>query len=98
MTLSVRIREEAEVDLSDAAIWYEQQRAGLGQKFLDQALSVTASLPENPGQYPVIHKNVRRALLGRFPLGIYFSVESDFILVYAAMHARRHPRRWQGRA
>jgi hypothetical protein len=37
MRLPVRIREEAEVDLSDAAIWYEQQRVGLGQEFLDQA-------------------------------------------------------------
>jgi len=51
MKLPVRIREEAEVDLSDAAIWYEQQRAGLGQEFLDQALSVLDSLPDNPSQF-----------------------------------------------
>lgn len=97
MTLPVRIREEAEVDLSDAAIWYEQQRAGLGQEFLDQAFSVLESLPDNPSQYPVVHNSVRRALLGRFPFGIYYSVESEFILIYAVMHARRHPRRWQSR-
>jgi plasmid stabilization system protein ParE len=97
MKLSVRIREEAEVDLSDAAIWYEQQRVGLGQTFLDQALSVMASLPENPDQYPVVHDRVRRALLDRFPFGVYYRVESEFILIYAVMHARRHPRTWQSR-
>lgn len=30
MTLHVRIREEAEIEPSDAAIWYEEQRPGLG--------------------------------------------------------------------
>ena len=95
--LPVRIREEAEVDLSDAAIWYEQQRAGLGQEFLARALSVLESLPDHPNLYPVVHKGVRRALLDRFPFGIFYSVENEFILVYAVMHARRHPRSWQGR-
>lgn len=97
MKLSVRIREEAEVDLSDAASWHEQQRVGLGQKFLDQALSVMACLPENPDQHPVVHNRVRRALLGRFPFGLYYRLESEFILIYAVMHARRHPRTWQSR-
>jgi plasmid stabilization system protein ParE len=97
MKLPVRIRDEAEVDLSDAAIWYEQQRVGLGQEFLDQALSVLETLPDNPNLYPVIHNNVQRALLGRFPFGIYYSVQSEFILIYAVMHARRHPRMWQNR-
>jgi plasmid stabilization system protein ParE len=31
MTVQVRLRPEAERDLVDAAGWYEQQRAGLGQ-------------------------------------------------------------------
>ena len=97
MKLSVRIREEAEVDLSDAAIWYEQQRAVLGQTFLDQALSVMASLPDNPNLYPIVHNRVRRALIGRFPFGVFYRVESEFILIYAVMHARRHPHRWQSR-
>ena len=97
MKLPVRIREEAEVDLSDAAIWYEQQRVGLGQEFLDRTLSVLQSLPDHPTQYPVVHNGVRRALLGRLPFGIFDNVENEFILIYAVMHARRHPRRWQGR-
>ena len=97
MKYAVRIREEAEVDLSDAAIWYEQQQPGLGHEFLDSALSLLHALPQNPLQYPAIHKNVRRALLGRFPFGIYYSVEPKHIIVYAVMHASRHPRRWRSR-
>ena len=97
MSLQVRIREEAENDLSDAAIWYEQQRSGLGQEFLDRVLSILDSLSNYPLQYPVIHKNVRRALMGHFPFGIFYSVQSEYIIVYAVMHASRHPGRWQSR-
>lgn len=97
MTHAVRIREEAEVDLAEAAHWYEQQQAGLGHEFLDLALSLLHSLPQHPLQYPAIHKNVRRVLLHRFPFGIFYRVEADYILVLAVMHASRHPGRWQRR-
>jgi hypothetical protein len=40
MTHFVRLRNEADRDLTDAASWYEQQRKGLGHEFLDDALSV----------------------------------------------------------
>ncbi len=32
----VRLREEADRDLSGAVSWYERQRTGLGQEFLDK--------------------------------------------------------------
>jgi hypothetical protein len=38
MTMEVRLRQEAEQDLAESAAWYEQQRTGLGQEFLDAAL------------------------------------------------------------
>jgi hypothetical protein len=38
MTYVVRLREEAELDLEDADSWYESQRSGLGQDFLDTVL------------------------------------------------------------
>ena len=38
MSLKVYIRPEAEAGLEDAGAWYEQQREGLGQEFLDEVL------------------------------------------------------------
>lgn len=35
MTLPVRISEEAEAEMAEAARWYETHRAGLGTEFLD---------------------------------------------------------------
>ncbi|MBN4075117.1 MAG: plasmid stabilization protein [SAR86 cluster bacterium] len=97
MTLEIRLREEATEELAKAASWYERQLSGLGQEFLDMALALLESIPENPTQYPIVHKVVRRALLPRFPFGIYYSIEENFILVYGVMHASRNPSRWQDR-
>ena len=38
MNFPVRLREEAELDLAEAATWYESQRSGLGNEFLDSVL------------------------------------------------------------
>ncbi len=97
MSLPVRLRPEAEEDLLDAASWYEQHRESLGREFLDAVEVVLAAVSENPRRYPVMHRDVRRALLRRFPFGLFFRIAGEEIDVVAIMHASRHPRRWKGR-
>ena len=97
MKLTVRLREEADRDVNAAAAWYEKQRRGLGHDFLDEVLSTFESIGDRPLTYPLLHRNARRALVRRFPFGIYFRVEHRTIVVIAILHASRHPRRWQRR-
>lgn len=97
MTLDVRLRPEAEQDFSDAAGWYEAQRAGLGLEFLDEVLEVLSAIAEAPHRYPSVHRNTRRALIHRFPFGVYYRVEETTIVVIAILHSSRDPRRWKSR-
>lgn len=97
MTHIIRLREEAERDLADAALWYEQQRARLGHEFLDDVQSVMDRMAEEPLAFPIVHRNTRRTVLNRFPFCIYFIVEQSTIVVLAVIHGSRHPRRWKGR-
>ncbi len=97
MTLEVRLRPEAELDLADAALWYEAQRSELGQQFLDEIVSVFSSIAEAPLLYPVVHRKTRRALMHRFPFGIYYQVEAVAVIVLAVMHGSRNPHRWKKR-
>lgn len=97
MTLEVRFRPEAEQDLSDAAVWYEEQRSGLGDQFLDEVLAVVSSVAETPRQYPVVHSKIRRALMRRFPFGVYYRAEDGSVVVLAVLHGSRDPRRWKSR-
>jgi len=98
MTLEVRVRPEAEHDLAEAAVWYEEQHAGLGAQFLDEVLAVTSTIAEMPRLYAILHRNTRRALMHRFPFGIYYQVDDAGIIVIAVMHGSRHPQKWKERA
>ncbi len=73
MTHQVRVRPEAEEDLEEAAAWYEQQRLGLGNDFLDEVLRTFSKISAQPAAYPVLHRDTRRALTLRFPFGVYYS-------------------------
>src|SRR5438128_744031 len=65
----VIIRIEAEVDITDAAVWYHRQQAGLGDDFLAEVETSIAGAAENPFRYPCLRRKpeVRRALVERFP-------------------------------
>jgi len=67
MNYPLRLRDEAERDITLAASWYEEQREGLGQEFLDELLATLQNIAEHPRAYPVLHRDVRRALLCRVP-------------------------------
>ena len=97
MTMGLRLRAEAELDLADAALWYEAQCPGLGHQFLDEILATLSIIAKMPLTYQVVHRNTRRALAHRFPFGIYYRVESEEIIVVAVMHGSRNPRHWKSR-
>ena len=97
MSLGVYVRPEAEADIEEIATWYEQQRQGLGHEFLDEVLSLCETIAENPAMYPVVHRRARRALIRRFPFGVYFRIEDEQVVVVAVIHGSRHPKNWRQR-
>lgn len=97
MRFEVRLRPEAEQDLADAAVWYEGRRQGLGHEFLDEVMKTLLSVAETPLIYPNVHRRIRRAVINRFPFGIYYQIENVTVVVVAVMHGSRNPRRWKSR-
>jgi plasmid stabilization system protein ParE len=95
--MQVLVRPAAAADIDDAFLWYERQRPGLGADFLRTVDSALAAIQSNPQLHAVIYRNTRRALLRRFPYGVYYRVYPDSIVIVACMHGRRDPKRWQAR-
>jgi plasmid stabilization system protein ParE len=98
MKYELIIRPEAEAELAEAFDWYEEQLRGLGSEFLISVDATVHAITRNPRQFAKIHKDVRRALLHRFPYGVFFLVEDTRIIVLAFFHAKRNPKRWRERA
>ena len=97
MKYDLIVRPEAEAELAKAFDWYEQQVAGLGSRFLLSVDAVISSIRRDPLRYPIIYKNVRRALTLRFPYQIFFTVDDSQIVVIAVFHGMRNPSVWQSR-
>ncbi|MCI0570115.1 MAG: type II toxin-antitoxin system RelE/ParE family toxin [Myxococcaceae bacterium] len=97
MTRAFAIRNEAQADIREAAQWYEAQRAGLGTEFTRAVRALLASVEREPARFPVVHAEVRRALLRRFPYALYFIVEGEQTVLLACLHVRRSPAVWQSR-
>lgn len=83
--------------LAAARQWYNLQRPGLGEHFLDAASAAAHFIAEHSDAYQVLYRNVRRAPLRQFPYGLLFRVYPEVIIVVAVFHARRDPRIWQHR-
>jgi plasmid stabilization system protein ParE len=91
----VEIREEAERDIFDAALWYEQERAGFGFRFENEVGQILERLIDNPLQFPVMERGVRRAPMGIFPYAVFFRFEDSVVSVLAVLHLHRHPKTWK---
>jgi toxin ParE1/3/4 len=87
----------AEVDVFDAAIWYETQREGLGQEFMGDFDHLVSRIRNSPFQFPALESDARRAMLDRFPYGVFFLVEDETVVVFAVLHLHREPGAWRSR-
>jgi toxin ParE1/3/4 len=60
-------REPAIRETQEAFEWYEEQRHGLGNEFIQELETGLAHLKEHPLHYSFINKNLRRFKIQHFP-------------------------------
>ena len=75
-------------ELLTAVRWYEEQRPGLGTEFAAACRSMLALIQDRPQMLRLVHGNVRRVLLRRFPYAIFYRHRESELLVLAVMHER----------
>jgi len=95
------LRDPKRKTILEAANWYDTQRAGLGDEFVEEVLAVFDALEVNPLLHCRRHptKNIRWRYPERFPYRVIYEVieEEKLIVIAAVIHAARHDRVWQRR-
>jgi plasmid stabilization system protein ParE len=91
--LPVVVRRLARLDIENAASWYENRVSGLGVRFVDEVDRCFESISAGPDQYPIVHRDIHRALLKQFPYAVFFVRRGETVTVIACIHTRRHPKR-----
>jgi toxin ParE1/3/4 len=88
----------AERELREAIVYYDQQSAGLGDRFLDEVELGTVFLLRHPEAAPNIRGAIRRFVLPSFPYYLFYRpLPAGGIRILAVAHQKRQPDYWIGR-
>jgi plasmid stabilization system protein ParE len=95
----VHFEAEAQVELEEAMLWYEQRGDGLGDALLDAVDASLLRVVEMPFRFPDVTgaPGVQRALVVGFPYALVFVTTDDRVTVLAVAHAKRRPLYWRRR-
>jgi plasmid stabilization system protein ParE len=91
LSYAVYVRSAAERDVAEAQKWYEEQQRGLAAEFHIEFGATLGRLAETPLIYTVLYRNVRRAVLHRFPYLVWYRVQNSSVTVLACTHGKVDP-------
>ncbi len=76
--MNLRILREAENEAHAAAIWYDEQLAGLGDDFLNDLVAAMRKVEDDPARFPKLEtaksEQIRRCRFNRFPYFLVFEI------------------------
>jgi plasmid stabilization system protein ParE len=98
MSTPIAYLPEAEDDIVSTYEWYEHQLPGLGDRFLEALHKTAERISDNPQLYGILRRDIRAAVLRRFPYVVYYRIRTDDVLIIAVQHGHRSSRAWRGRA
>ena len=93
MSFEIVLRREAQIDLDEIFIWYEEQKAGLGFDFLNEFQNTLTKVNRNPYHASCIQADARSATLKRFPYEVIYRIDDPKmqIRIIAVIHQHRDP-------
>ena len=90
---------EARAEFREAALWYEEQRPGLGERFQRTVRRTVDSILTDPLRFRPVGAGVHVCRVAGFPYQVFYTLEAARALVriYAVMHDKRRPDYWRER-
>jgi plasmid stabilization system protein ParE len=91
------LRPPAVAELKQAYKWYQGERLGLGEEFLQAVRASADRAVAGPAAYAIVHRDTRRVLVHRFRYGMFFRVVYGTVVFVACFHLHRKPASWKRR-
>ncbi|TMU56684.1 type II toxin-antitoxin system RelE/ParE family toxin [Flagellimonas algicola] len=94
MVYAIKLILDAHKDFKSAQNWYASISEELGNRFRQSVQEKVNLIAQNPYQFQKRHKELRMALVKRFPYAIYFITGTDQkrIVILAILHTKRNPK------
>ncbi len=95
---SVEILKLASEDVEEIYYWFEEQKFGLGDAFLESLGTRVSEIAKNPFQCEDKFREVRKAFTERFPYVLYYKIHpNNLVIIHAILHMSRHSIAWKSR-
>jgi plasmid stabilization system protein ParE len=95
--MRLEFHPEAELELIEAAVYYDKQVPGLGERFESEIRYAIDLLLDQPQIGLLADPDLRKFILTRFPFTLYYSVTADALRIEAVAHQSRRPGYWKSR-
>ena len=81
MVYKLIIKPKSQQDIREAMEWYKNQNINLPEKFLEKIDESLVKIQKNPQHYQKRYKEIRQAIVDRFPYTIYYFIEEELKLI-----------------
>jgi plasmid stabilization system protein ParE len=96
--VQVLLTKSAQLDLAEAVDWYNANAPHVVDRFRGSLRGAMHRIANNPLQFSLVLRDVRKAMMAGFPYLILFQLSDDAAFVIAMFHMSRDHRSWQTRA
>ena len=85
MSRKLIVTKEAEADILDGYLSYEEKQEGMGLRFMDKIEQAFDRILSNPFLYQEVDTDIRRAVTHTFPYLVFYTFDAN------RTHTRGHP-------
>ncbi|MGB3343704.1 MAG: type II toxin-antitoxin system RelE/ParE family toxin [Aequorivita sp.] len=93
MAYILELKEEANLEITEAYLYYEENRKGLGEEFLEHLDLYFDRITTHPKHFPQKRKPYREAFIKRFPFLLIYEITKERVIVYSVFNTWQNPKK-----
>ncbi len=91
MSRQLIVTREAEADILQGYLFYEEKQPGLGEQFIDEIELAFHRILPNPFLYQEVEADIRRAVTHTFPHLVFYAFDELTVQILAVIHGSQDP-------
>ena len=90
--LDLILKEEADLEVIEAYLYYEKELEGLGERFLTELDRVILAINLTPNGFQNFHNSTRQIPFDVFPYVMVYEVIGKSLIIYAVFQTQQDPK------
>lgn len=93
MNYKLEIKEEANLEIITAYLYYEKLQEGLGERFLNHLDKYMDWIQTNPKHFPLKKSPYRDAWIKKYPYVLIYEIIENKVILYSVFNTWQNPKK-----